>query len=276
MAGKGIPMRVLHMKELTEVPVAASLSPEVLWTSHVLPSLPVVRRKVPEALPKSLSFLEVAGHRMVQLKGRPSMSGSVPVFMCNPSMSLLFSDFLETMQWHTESKTICPFYLSKASLSELPELQEAIQALRIPEEFGTCFGDPVPNGVHTYIGCHRNTTSLHFDGYENLMLCVFGAKRIWLFPPSDARFLYPLGESISKPQDFTRSAIPPFTRFGDFSPEMQARFVGYGKAKVLEVQLRAGDLLYLPAGWWHCVQGSEEPNMILNWWFSVHPSKTGA
>ena len=33
--------------------------------------------------------------------------------------------------------------------------------------------------------------------------------------------------------------------------------MAYGKAKVLEVQLRAGDLLYLPAGWWHCVQGSE-------------------
>ena len=34
-----------------------------------------------------------------------------------------------------------------------------------------------------------------------------------------------------------------------------------------------GDFLYLPALWWHCVEGSRERNMILNWWFAIHPAK---
>ena len=44
-------------------------------------------------------------------------------------------------------------------------------------------------------------------------------------------------------------------------------------AQPLEVNLGPGDFLYLPACWWHCVEGSRERNMILNWWFDVHPAK---
>ena len=41
----------------------------------------------------------------------------------------------------------------------------------------------------------------------------------------------------------------------------------------LEVNLQAGDALYLPACWWHCVEGSERRNMILSWWFKLHDDK---
>ena len=37
--------------------------------------------------------------------------------------------------------------------------------------------------------------------------------------------------------------------------------------------LEAGDVLYLPQCWWHCVEGSVERNMILNYWLRIHPSK---
>jgi ribosomal protein L16 Arg81 hydroxylase len=40
---------------------------------------------------------------------------------------------------------------------------------------------------------------------------------------------------------------------------------------VTQVRLVAGDVLYLPACWWHCVEGSAERNMILNWWVDRHP-----
>ena len=42
-----------------------------------------------------------------------------------------------------------------------------------------------------------------------------------------------------------------------------------------QVRLVAGDVLYLPACWWHCVEGSAERNMILNWWMDLHPKKRG-
>ena len=42
---------------------------------------------------------------------------------------------------------------------------------------------------------------------------------------------------------------------------------------VLCSQVHAGDLLYLPCGWWHAVRGSAAPNLSINWWFDLHPQK---
>ena len=45
------------------------------------------------------------------------------------------------------------------------------------------------------------------------------------------------------------------------------------RCDLAQVDLAAGDLLYLPACWWHCVQGCRDRNLILNWWHELHPSK---
>merc|ERR1719330_877710 len=170
-----------------------------------------------------------------------------------------------------------PFYLGKVPLAqELPELAEEIaQAQTCPRrEYGSCFGGLVPQGVFTYLGCGRNTTPVHFDAYENLMLCLCGSKRVWLYPPCDAPFLYPVGDGVMYPEsDFSRSAAIPFRRFDDLPADLRARYPRLSRARPVEVSLRAGDVLYLPCCWWHCVEGSEGRNMILNWWFHVHPEK---
>ena len=41
----------------------------------------------------------------------------------------------------------------------------------------------------------------------------------------------------------------------------------------VEVVLHPGDLFYLPVGWWHCVEGSRERNMIVNYWLRVPAAK---
>lgn len=59
--------------------------------------------------------------------------------------------------------------------------------------------------------------------------------------------------------------------------ELEARFPGFSKAVCTQVELEAGDLLYLPAGWFHEVTSfSSDPpdlehlgHMALNFWF--HP-----
>merc|ERR1712224_681497 len=119
-------------------------------------------------------------------------------------------------------------------------------------------------------GCGRNTTSVHYDMRENLLICLFGTKRFWLFPPQDALHLYPV-QTSSGGSDFTRSAAPPFMKFEDLTAELQAKYPLLEQARPIEVWLAAGDMLYLPSGWWHCVEGSEDRNMILNWWFDWHP-----
>merc|ERR1711974_438199 len=97
-------------------------------------------------------------------------------------------------------------------------------------------------------------------------LCVCGMKRLLLYPPSDARHLYPCN-------DFSRSAALPFVRYEDLSPEHRERFALVKNARPIEVLLKPGDMLYLPSSWWHCVEGSDDRNMILNWWFGLHADK---
>ena len=156
--------------------------------------------------------------------------------------------------------------------AELFELHEDVESVSSPIDAlaADCFGKLNDEGVYTYFGCDRNVTPTHFDSYENMLICLCGTKRLWLYPPSDARFLYPASGDKA---DASRAASPPFQHFGEFSAEMRATFPDVAYACPLEVNLCAGDVLYLPACWWHCVEGSRERNMILNWWFDVHEAK---
>ena len=67
---------------------------------------------------------------------------------------------------------------------------------------------------------------------------------------------------------------PVFQPFGTMSAELQAAFPLLAHARgPLEIELHAGDVFYLPCGWWHCVEGSDGRNMILNYWMPIHPRK---
>ena len=112
-------------------------------------------------------------------------------------------------------------------------------------------------------------SATHFDNLENLLLCVCGTKRLWLYPPSDAPSLYP----ASARERTTRADAPPFRTLDELPSELRATFGEIAHASPIEVNLVAGDLLYLPACWWHCVEGGRERNMILNWWYGLHPKK---
>ena len=52
-------------------------------------------------------------------------------------------------------------------------------------KYGTCFGEN-NKGVHTYFGCGGNTTCIHTDPSENLLLVVMGEKFLDIYPPCDA------------------------------------------------------------------------------------------
>ena len=110
---------------------------------------------------------------------------------------------------------------------------------------------------------------MHFDPNENLLVCVSGTKRLWLYPPSDAPYLYPVQTA-----DGSRAAAPPFQAHADLPEQLREKFADLLRTRgPLEVNLKAGDAFYLPVGWWHCVEGSMERNMIVNYWMPAHPRK---
>jgi len=286
MAKLGLTVRMLTGPEQPlEVPTIEAPTSTEFFQSFVMNNRPAVLKNIfrqqsfaPLETFADFAFLrQLCGHRRVLTKNLAyNDSEGRPVFVTDPELRLPFEAFLDRVEEHERGNCAAvPFYLGKVPLNiELPELaQEVERAETCPQRiYGSCFGRLNPEGVFTYMGCGRNTTSVHFDMRENLLLCLNGTKRLWLFPPCEACNLYPVFTHTMS--DFSRSAAPPFTYFDELSPELQEKYPLLRKAQHVEVNLSAGDMLYLPSCWWHCVEGSQDRNMILNWWFDWHPEKS--
>jgi hypothetical protein len=94
-----------------------------------------------------------------------------------------------------------------------------------------------------WLGPARTVTPLHCDYDDNIFAQIWGRKRIFLAPPHHDAFLY------------TREANP--VLFGSpFDPEAPdyERFPLARQAALVEVIVEPGDMLYVPAGWYHQVR----------------------
>jgi hypothetical protein len=94
-----------------------------------------------------------------------------------------------------------------------------------------------------WIGPAGTVTPLHSDFDDNIFAQVWGTKRIFLAPPHHDEFLY------------TREANP--VLFGSpFDPEAPdyERYPLARQATMIEVIVQPGDMLYVPAGWYHQVR----------------------
>ena len=102
------------------------------------------------------------------------------------------------------------------------------------------------------------TVGLHFDHADNLNFQLRGEKLFTLFPPG-VRAYYPMpmfSQTAHISRVFRDGPHPDLAKFPRFDP-----------ARALPVELRAGDVLYVPAYWWHQVESRGEENVNLNsWW----------
>lgn len=210
------------------------------------------------------------GHRYVKVKGDSCWDkDGRKIFVNDPAIELPFSEYLRHIEMAESVAGTTPFYMGKVQLQETcPELAEDVASAKAApmKKFGGCFGGNA-KGMHTYFGAGGNTTSIHCDPSENLLVVISGSKTFQLFPPWDADFLYPTMKKC------LNSSVPPFTDPSAMLPEVEEMYPLFRHAQPQVVTLHAGEMLYLPIFWWHAVQGSESRNMILNWWCSIHPHK---
>ena len=95
---------------------------------------------------------------------------------------------------------------------------------------------------------------------------VAGAKTVVLHHPSDAACLYPSGDRNAK------------SVFSNVDPRLDAattaaRFPDAAKCRPVIARVEAGDVLYIPNGWWHHVKADPGRNISVNYWYRLHADK---
>lgn len=156
----------------------------------------------------------------------------------------------QAAKWITTSTPEGPkYYVSQASIGQkLPELLTDLRFPSLPK-----------STLALWFGSGSTVTPLHFDASNNLFAQVYGCKTITLFSPEQAQRLYPY-PSNSKFMHLSSVDVE--------RPDLTA-FPLYNNATRTSFTIRAGQMLFLPAFWWHHVR-SEGVSISVSCWFLPH------
>jgi jumonji domain-containing protein 7 len=146
-----------------------------------------------------------------------------------------------------------------------------------------------PDAINLWIGDERSTTSYHSDYYENLYTVITGVKIFNLRPPCDAgemrviecapgvfeRDVDTLRWRVKLKMDASRVAwsavdIDPITHNPIFGVhDAHLRYLsGANRPPSIDVEVRAGETLYLPAMWYHRVS-QRGLTVAVNAWYDM-------
>lgn len=139
-----------------------------------------------------------------------------------------------------------------------------------------------PDAINLWIGNSRSTTALHKDNFENIFVQIVGRKHFVLLPPL---FHACVNEDLVLPATYVRqgegfalavdpdSPLVPLATWDPDEPERNATPLS-ALARPLRVTLEPGDMLYLPAMWYHkvkqsCPDGGEGFVLAINYWYDM-------
>lgn len=101
-----------------------------------------------------------------------------------------------------------------------------------------------PRGAHLWFGGPAIVTPLHYDPVHNFYVQLYGRKRMLLAAPDELAGLYPA--------DFAGDC-PHISRVDPEHPDLDAH-PALADVTLWRADLEPGDVLYLPAFWWHHVR----------------------
>ncbi len=134
-------------------------------------------------------------------------------------------------------------------LQELPELKNDLKIVDyIPKRY--------LEFVNLWLGPGGNTTALHFDGANNFFIQLLGEKKFWLYSPKYFYSLYPNSCMSRAPHV---SQVDP----GNIDEVNYPRALDIEKTEII---ISRGNILFLPAYWWHQVY-SINTNISVNIWY---------
>lgn len=210
--------------------------------------------------------------------------GMGPYFVYPAESEMRLSSFFDLLE--DRHRSIVP-YLSQQNdnvRKSMPELLRDIDSSLLLAN--TAFDAMEPEAINLWIGDERSVSSLHKDHFENMYAVVSGEKIFTLFPPTDAAFL-PEGDFPTLRYYLAEDNGLPSMRLGLSSAGCDfptLRWIHYdpdadcshrrGNASVLSSQfahplrctLSPGEMLYIPAMWYHRVSQTCH-TVAVNYWY---------
>jgi len=116
-----------------------------------------------------------------------------------------------------------------------------------------------------WIGPAGAVTTLHFDSTHNLFVQISGVKKVVLIPRDQSKFLYYPCREFGLNLHFS----PVDVEHPD--PNRHPRFA---HATPREIIMRPGEMLFIPASWWHYLRALE-PSISLNFWWNTPATLLG-
>ncbi|XP_022799196.1 uncharacterized protein LOC111337205 isoform X2 [Stylophora pistillata] len=118
--------------------------------------------------------------------------------------------------------------------------------------------------IHLLYSSGNTSSSLHQDGYENLLTLISGVKEVHIANSSYGEYLYA--------NNYT--TVPGLSPVNPESVDLKM-FPLVSEVVFHKVVLNAGDILYIPQHWWHHVRSFECPNIAISLWFHPFAEKEG-
>lgn len=101
--------------------------------------------------------------------------------------------------------------------------------------------------MNLWMNINDAVTNFHYDAYNNFLYIIEGSKEVLLLPPNN-------------PESLT--VAPAY----ETSCNHSAEFLDSAHSSKTKCKLQAGDMLYIPEGWWHSVI-SDPCTIAVNIWF---------
>lgn len=157
-----------------------------------------------------------------------------------------FADFMSLVMGSTPERP-SPYFRNVLLENWAPELLADIAPMphhTRPNWLDSRFfpGKSSLTSVELYIGGKGATFPvLHYDNMHThaFLMQIYGSKEYVFFPPGQTEYLYPRGGSESNKSSVDLDH-PDLERFPRFAQAVPSRCI-----------LKAGEMLFVPAGWWH-------------------------
>eukprot|EP00668_Euglena_longa_P031395 GGOE01040589.1.p1 GENE.GGOE01040589.1~~GGOE01040589.1.p1 ORF type:complete len:341 (-),score=73.42 GGOE01040589.1:53-991(-) len=275
--------RVHHVGHVT----VANLSPLQFYRQFVAQSQPVILTDLCDDWPAvhrwSCDYLRAAlGCHEVSVNVTPEGLGDAVIdnqFVKPEERRMPFSRYLDLLEGRAPAHGV--FYVSHQNNSfatEFASLHGDIS--QTVQQWGEEVFGVQADAVNLWLGDDHAVSSMHKDHYENLYVVVRGEKHFTLLPPWDSHFTHTRPYPPARFSEDTTGSFRVVPEEGPMVPWMPVdpdcpdlqQFPKFAFAQPLHVVVKAGEVLYLPALWYHKVAqrgDSEGKTVAVNYWFDM-------